>query len=252
MSFLDGITESLNNTKKETEIGIGGFNLFARVSESVKYSSVVPTDVLEDGTNSTDDIIKNPISVSVTGEVGDLFVEEKTYPQLVGDAFSSVGEITAFLPPSGSQMIQRANQIDSQLREVQLLAERVERIAGNVIGLFDNSASESKTQQAKFIEYMEAIHFSGQPISLSTEYRDYENMALADLTISCDNETKAIKFTASFVQINYLQLIYVEISKKYASPSSSMAGKTSDVADKGGQNPETNTETSLLGSLFGG
>lgn len=252
MSFIDGITQSLNNTKAEVEIGIGGFRLFARINEGVKYSNVVPVDVLEDGTNSTDDIINNPISVSVVGEVGDVFVQQKSYPALISKDFSTVGEITAFLPPSSQQQLQRLSQIDSQLRQAQLLKERADRIAGNVVEFFDGSGTTAKSEQEKFVDYMEAIYFSGQPIALSTEYRDYQNMALADLSINKDNETGALKFTANFLQINYLQLIYVEVSKKYASPSKSMSGKTSDAADKGGQTPETNAETSLLGTILGG
>lgn len=251
MSFVDGITEALNNTKKETEIGIGGYRLFAKIDESVKYTNVVPIEVLEDGTNSADDILNNPIAVSMSGVVGDLIVEPPQSPELIGKDFSAIGEVTALLPAKSQQQIQRISQIDSQLRDATLLAKRAERLAGNAYGFFNNSASNAKSQQEKFIEYMESIHFSRLPISLSTKYRDYDNMALADLTITNDNQTNDVKFTASFVQINYLKLVYVEVSTNYSSPSEALEGKTTDDADKGGQNPEENTETSLLSSIFG-
>lgn len=251
MSFTDGVNTALGNTKQDTEIGIGGYRLFAKVDESTKYSSVVPIEVLEDGSNSADDILNNPISVSINGVVGDLIVEEQQNPQLIGKDFSSVGEITALLPAKSQQQIQRVSQIDSQLRGAQLQAQRAQRLAGNAFAFFNNSASNAKSQQEKFIEYMESIHFSRLPISLSTKYRDYENMALSDLTITSDNNTNEIKFTASFVQVNYLTLVYVEISENYKSPSDAVSGKTSDEASKGGQNPEENTERSLLSSILG-
>lgn len=251
MSFTSGITAALNNTKQETEIGIGGFRLFAKVDESVSYSNTVPVDVLEDGTNSTDDILNNPIAVSITGVVGDLFVEPKNYPQLISKDFSSVGEISALLPASSQQQLQRISQIDDQLRSATLLAERAERIAGNAYEFFNNSASTVKSEQAKFVEYMEAIYYSRQPITLSTSFRDYKNMALSDLSISKNNQDGETKFTASFIQINYLTLVYTEISSNYSAPSAATSGKTSDAANKGGQTPESNTETSLLSSIFG-
>lgn len=251
MSFSDGITASLANTKQETEIGIGGFRLFAKISESTNYSNTVPVDVLEDGSNSTDDILNNPISVSIDGVVGDLFVEQQNFPELISKDFSSVGEVTALLPAKSQQQAQRVAQIDSQLRDATLLAQRAERIGNSAYEFFNNSASSAKTEQEKFIEYMEAIYYGGQPITLSTKLRDFDNMALEDLTINHDNQTGDTRFSARFLQINYTSLNYVEVSEKYSSPSSSMSGKTSDSSNKGGQNPETNTESSLLSDLLG-
>jgi len=251
VSFFDGISSALNNTKQETEIGIGGFRLFAKVDESTNYSNVVPVDVLEDGSNSTDDILNNPITVSINGVIGDLIVEAPQYPELISKDFSAVGEITALLPAKSQQQIQRISQIDSSLREATLLANRARRLADSAYEFFNNSASTAKSQKEKFVEYMETIYFSRQPISLSTENRDFKNMALTNLVISSDNTTGELKFTSTFTQINYSQLVYVEVSNSYASPSNSVAGKTASAANKGGQNPETNKETSLLGALLG-
>ena len=251
MSLTDGINAALGNTKQAAEIGIGGYRLFARVDDTTTYSSVVPVDVLEDGTSSSDDILNNPISISVNGVVGDLIIESTARSESLGRNFSAVGEITALLPAKSQQQIQRLSQIDNDLRDAALLAERAQRLVGNAYGFFNNSASTAKSQQEKFIEYMEAIHFSRLPIKLSTKYRDYDNMALSDLTVTSDNQTNDVTFTASFTEINYIQLVYVEVSENYSSPAGAVSGKTSDNADKGGQNPEENTETSLLSSIFG-
>ena len=250
MSLTAGINSALANTK-DAETGIGGYRLFARVNDTTKYSNVVPVDVLEDGSNSSDDILNNPITVTITGVVGDLIIESSARSELIGRDFSSVGEITALLPAKSQQQIQRISQIDSELRNVALLAERAKRLAGNAYAFFNNSGSAAKSQQEKFIEYMEAIHYSRLPINLSTKYRDYDNMALNDLTITSDNEINQVNFTASFTQITLLQLVYVEIEQNYSSPAGTVSGKTSDIADKGGQNPEEDTETSLLSSIFG-
>lgn len=252
MSFTDGVFKSLDNTKQETEIGIGGYRIFAKTDESTNYSNIVPVDVLEDGSNSTDDILNNPIQISISGVIGDLFIEPANYPELISRDFSAVGEVVSLLPAKSQQQVQRISQIDSQLRSATLLAQRAERIGNQAYEFFNNSASNAKSQQDKFIEYMESVYYSRKAVSLSTSFRDYKNMALSDLTISKNNQDGEIKFSAEFIQINYLSLIYVPIAVKYSSPSSSIAGKVSDAANKGGQNPEVNTEKSLLSSIFGG
>lgn len=251
MSFTDGIRQALNNSKGESEIGIGGFRLFAKVNEVTNYSNIVPVDVLEDGTNSTDDIINNPIGVTIEGVVGDTFIESPQFPTVIGKDFSSVGEVAEFLPAKSQQQLQRISQIDAQLNDAILVAERAERIGNNVYEFFAGSPG-GKSQKELFIEYMESIYFGRQPISLSTEFRDYKNMALEDLTITGNNQDGEVKFSAKFLQINYLALVYVQVSDNYSSPSNSMSGKVSSDSNKGGQTPETNAEKSLLSSILGG
>ncbi|QMP81681.1 hypothetical protein [Vibrio phage XM1] len=250
MSLVNGMVESLNNTKSETEIGIGGYRLFARVRETVNYRNIVPTDTLEDGSSSTDDIINEPITVSIEGVVSNLFVEERQYPQLVSRDFSAVGEITALLPAKSQQQIQRISQIDSQIRDAVLAAERAERLAGKPYEFFGNSGNSAKTEQEKFIDFMEALYFSRRPTEVSVNFRDYKNMALVSFIPVRDNNTKDTRFTADFQQINYSTLVYTPVS----SPSKSVSGKVSDASNKGGQNPESNEtgERSLLSSLVGG
>lgn len=251
MSFTEGINKALGNEKGEAEVGIGGFRLFARVSEAVSYSNVVPVDVLEDGTNSTDDIINNPISVTIEGVVGDTFIESPQIATVIGKDFSKVGEVTEFLPPKSQQQLQKISQIDNQLNDAKLAFERVERIGNNVYEFF-TGAPGGKTQKEQFIEYMESIYYGRQAINLSTEFRDYKSMALEDLTINKNNQDGEVKFSAKFLQINYLDLIYVPIESNYSSPSQSMTGKVSSDANKGGQTPESNKEKSLLSSILGG
>ena len=253
MSLKSGLTAgmraALGNTKQGSEIGIGGYRLFARVDDTTTYSSVVPVDVLEDGASVSDDILNNPISISVNGVVGDLVIGSHTDSPVVGRDFSLIGNITALLPAKSQQQIQRASQIDGDLRDAALLAERAQRLAGNAYGFFDNSASTAKSQQEKFIEYMETIHFSRLPVKLSTKYRDYDNMALTDLTTTCDNQTNDVTFSATFTEILYSQIAYVEISEGYSSPAKSVIGKVSENSDKGGQKPEE-LESSVISSIF--
>lgn len=63
MSILDGITKAQASGKDTVKnVGIGGFAMFARVSDSTQFSCPVPVDVLEDGNNAP-----NPKKGAVTG-----------------------------------------------------------------------------------------------------------------------------------------------------------------------------------------
>lgn len=248
MSLTRGISEALSNSDSPVEIGIGGYRLFARIRESVDYKSIIPTDTLEDGSNSSDDIINEQITVTIEGVVGDLFVEENQFPEIVSKDFSSVGEITALLPARSQQQIQRISQIDSQLRDIKLQTDRAERLAGKAYEFFNNSANTAKNQQQKFIDYMEAIHFGRQPVELSVNFKTYKNMGLSSFVPVRDNQTREVSFSATFAQLNYTTLVFTAVS----SPAKSLSGKVSDAANKGGQNPEVNQERSLLRSLIGG
>lgn len=248
MSFVSGLTESLSNTKATKEIGIGGFIGFARTSESTKYTNTLPTEVLEDGSNASDDIINNPIVVTIEGSVGDIIVEGKEYPEIIPQEINQLGEVSALLPPSSQQQFQRLTQINDQARDAILQAERVERIGQSVYDFVSGNSNSAKAVQQKFVDYMESIHFSRVPIEISVSYKEYKNMALQDLTISRNNTDGETKFTAVFMQQLYASLLYSTVANA-AAPSPAISGKTADQANNGGQNPESNEE-SVLSAVF--
>ncbi|AUR84246.1 hypothetical protein NVP1052A_17 [Vibrio phage 1.052.A._10N.286.46.C3] len=251
MNFLDALNLANGNAKDESqEIGIGGFNLMAVTDESTSFSNIVPTAVLEDGSTVSDDIINNQIPVTITGVIGDVFALQNTYPEIIPRDFSEVGRVTEFFPPKTQQQIQRINQINDTVRDAVLLAEEAEKVGGKVYDFISGNTTAAKDPKEKFIEYMQAIWKSGQPIDISTKYRSYNNMALEDFTFSSNNQDGELKFSAKFLQVNFSQLLYVPISRKYSSPSSALGGKTGDQANSGGQRVESNKERSLLSAIF--
>ncbi|MCX0007971.1 hypothetical protein MP879_07185 [Escherichia coli] len=63
MGILDGLMQAQSSGKDTVKkVGIGGFSMFARVSDATEYPSQVPVDVLEDGSNASDDIINGPLT----------------------------------------------------------------------------------------------------------------------------------------------------------------------------------------------
>lgn len=245
MSFIREKSDSLSSAKTKSEIGIGKFVAFAKISESVKYSNTVPIDVLEDGSNASDDILNNPIVISIDGEVGDIMVPDRQFPEIVPLSLNSLGEISALLPAKSQQQFQRLTQINDQARDLILQAERVERIGQNLYDFVSGSVNGAKTPQEEFVEYVEKIYTDRLPVTLSTSYRNYKNMALTELTINRNNSDGVLKFSASFTKISFAQLLFTAV-KKVENPSPAVSDKISGQKNNGGQNPENNEESVLF------
>lgn len=245
MSFVREKIESLSDAKTQHQIGIGEFVGFARVSESTKYSNTVPIDVLEDGSNDSDDILNNPITITIDGNVGDIIVPDRQFPKIVPPSINSLGEISALLPAKSQQQFQRLTQINDIARDAILQAERIERIGQSAYDFIAGSPSEAKTPQEEFVEYVEKIHTKRLPIEISTSYRNYKNMALTDLTINRNNSDGALTFSASFTQIIFASLLYTAVTGA-ENPSPAVSGKVADQTNNGGQNPESNEESVLF------
>jgi len=251
MTFFAGVNKALDNSKANTEsVNIGGYSAFASVGDSTNYSNVVPVTVLEDGGTGTDDILNNPITITINGTVGD-FVLESSYPTIAARDVSGVGAISSLLPASSSQQLQSITKINQAGNDALLLKNRASDLQGKAAQLFDNSGSVSKGQQNKFQEYMESIHYSRLPVSISTQRRSYDSMALSSLVINSNNETNDITFSATFSSVDYIGLERSAVITTFSSPSSLVAGKTSDAKNLGGQTPESNKTGSILSSIIG-
>jgi len=63
--------------KDGEEVGIGGFTAFAQISEKFKRSASVPVTYLENGTHVNDPHHSRAKTISIEGNVSDLFVAAK-------------------------------------------------------------------------------------------------------------------------------------------------------------------------------
>ncbi len=246
MGILDGFTQAQASGKDTvTKVGIGGFALFARVNDGTEYPSQVPVDVLEDGSNAADDIINGPIIITISGVVADVYVDAKP-----GSAFSLLpdyskyGEVLEYIPAKTQQQLQRMNEIADRAEQKILEAKRLVDKGAELFGLVGNPVQGgAKGIREQFLDFMEAIYYGKQLISLEVDYRTHENMALSGLTIGTDNQTQDTRFEARFTKINFTQLTTTPIERHFKSPSPAAKSKTAGVANKGAQTPADNTKS---------
>ncbi|HEA9994964.1 TPA: phage baseplate protein [Yersinia enterocolitica] len=247
MGIMDGFTTAHESGKSTVKkVGIGGYSMFARVNDSTSYPSQVPVDVLEDGSNASDDIINGPLTIKISGVVADIYVDAKPNSSfsLMPD-YSKYGEVLEYIPTKTQQQLQKMNEIADRAEQKILEAKRLADKGAELFGLVGNPvAGGAKGIREQFLDFIEAIYYGKQLITVEVDYRTHENMALSGLTISTDNQTLETKFEASFTKINFTQLTTTAIEKHFKSPSPAAKSKTAGVANKGTQTPADNSKTS--------
>lgn len=245
MGILDGFTQAQASGKDSVKkVGIGGYSMFARVRDSTEYPAQVPVDVLEDGSNASDDIINGPITIKISGVVADVYVDAKPNSSfsLMPD-YSKYGEVVEYIPSKTQQQLQRMNEIADRAEQKILETKRLVDKGADLFGLVGNPvAGGAKSIREQFLDFIEAVYFGKQLISVEVDYRTHENMALSGLVISTDNQTLETKFEANFTKVNFSQLTTAPIEQHFKSPSAAAKSKTAGVANKGAQTPADNTK----------
>ena len=122
----DYLSVGLERNDKE-RIGLAGYELLAIVDESVERTAAVPDIFLEDGSVVQTSIIKNPLVVTITGEVGDIHVGRTALDSVYTRLSNNVGLITQYTPLSSAATTQRISKlfdkVSNKLRKVDQVIE---------------------------------------------------------------------------------------------------------------------------------
>lgn len=242
--FIDGKKKALSGEVEP--IGIGGFNLFAKVNESTNYKAIIPTQVLEDGTTVSDDIINDPVTISITGSVGDSHIELADLPEQIRQAQDVLGEITTMLPVRTQAQMNKVKAIGASVNDAINKADRFIDLGKSAYNLV-SGGSNSKSLREKFIDYIEAVYFGKQLIDVEVAYRTFTNMAIASLTIRTDASAAQTDFELIVQQVETSAAAYTDISSFYKAPAGNFA---EGLSDKGAQNPKDGKTKSLLSAML--
>jgi len=249
IGFRGYLAGQFKNDEEEEEIGINGFTTAARVRERISRSASVPTTFLEDGSHINDHIIRNPLTLSIEGNVSDTFVMPDPAIAALQAAQAQVGNITQYAPARTQAQISRvsglATDFISAVDKVDNFLESSNRVAA-YLGLQDARAI---TNIQKFIDNMESAQSSDQLISISMPFKTYKQMYITSLETTRNNQTSALDFTMELQQFRFADTISAD-TKAAENPSSSTNGQTAGSKDKGVQEGEE-VEESALFSWFG-
>lgn len=249
-----GEAQALSSSSLE-EIGIGGFTLFARVSDQTQYSTASPTSVVEDGSYIGDHLINAPIKISISGDVADVFYNAPAKSKS-DSRMPTVGRTTSYLPERTPSQQQRAGKVtDSAGDRRRDINEQIS--LGTNSGDFTGNKSGSKLIREQFVDFIESIHYGKQLVKISMPYRTHDSMAINEVTITRDNQRQALTFTLTAQKFRIAKTIFSDVSRFYKKPAPSVKSQTGGTADKGVQSPKSGDgagkkkEKSLLTAIIG-
>lgn len=249
-----GEAESLGSSSTQ-EVGIGGFTLFARVSDSTAYETQAPTSVVEDGSYIGDHLINGPIKVTINGDVADIFIAAKA-KSMSEKRLPTVGVVNSLRPgrtPSQEQAVARI--IDSFTDRRREIDEAMQ--GGQAAKEVTGSTATGKSYREQFIDFIESVHYGKQLVAVSTPFRMHTDMAITSVVITRDNQRNALTFSLTAQKMRIAKTIFVNVSQFYKKPAPAVKSQTAGTADKGAQSPASGNgagakkEKSVLSAVLG-
>ena len=244
----DYIAAQFENDQAEI-IGIGSFNTLARISEKINRTRATPTSYLESGEPVNDHIIREPLSIQITGEVSDVFAGPVRANQIVRSAQASLGLVVQYLPTRTQSQI---SKVSALANDVSNAIEKADRLISpsNFASFISFSNDGGRTNIERFIDTMEGIYASDKLINVDAPFRSYKNMSLSVFDYERNNTTSSLSFNLQFVQFRFVESIFVVGDRPAKNPATANNGAQADEADKGIQ--EGKKSESLASKYLGG
>lgn len=229
----DFLNRRYDDSPKE-RIGIGGFTALVRIEEKTTQTADIPATVVEDGSFVNDHIILNQLVLSIQGDVSDVFVEPSPIIQDLKRTQAEVGAITQYAPTRTQFQVQQINALTNDISDVIRKADALLGAGEQALKFFGNQGEAGKTNQERFIDSMDALHYGKQLIAIDMPYRRYDNMVITSLEVTRDNERKALRFSLEAREFRFADVVFTEIESAPA-PSFALGGQAQPETSKGVQ-----------------
>ena len=237
--------------KDGEEVGIGGFTAFAQISEKFKRSASVPVTYLEDGSHINDHIIREPKTISIEGNVSDLFVLPSAPVAAFQEAQTQVGNITQYAPARTQAQLSRVSGLVNDFTSAMDKADALISSAQGAAKYLGNQDKEAQTNIESFLDAMKGLQATDKLIKISTSFKTYTDMYITSLEVTRDNQNRAINFTLEAQKVRIAQTLFTKTTAAQ-NASIATAGQTDGETDKGAQEGEEVEEVEeSLTTIFG-
>jgi len=227
-------------------VGIGGFTLFARVSDSFKLESEVPSTTVESGNEQHDHIILKPLTLTITGSVADIMLLANPAIAAIQSAQAEASNVASqYAGPQTQAQLQQLSALANQAADAVRALDNLLDTGTQLLELFGDQ-DESKTIQQRFLSHMETLHYSLALIDIEMPHVTRHNMRVTMFEASTDNGTDTTEFTIEAQEFLTSELKTTVV----AAPSTALGGQTDAPVDQGTQAGEP-APTSLLSQILG-
>jgi len=252
--FLDNKISSYSTQK--TDIGIGGFNLGVTINESLDLSSQIATSYVESGDYVNDHIVNTPLTLSISGEAGDIHLKQSQAFSDYKKTAATVGRMTPYFPK------RTATQISRVFGFINTVNDTITKIDGYIedgVGLYDLYTGKIKdkklTPQEEFVEFFTMVYENRLYINVEAFGKVFENMGIQSLSIRRENNT-FVGYSFTFMQLRFASTTAVKVKKgkglksgkKKGANKSQMAVKKSNGTVEPKKAPEKDT-SALMGGF---
>lgn len=246
MGIIRDYIDGMFGNDEQDAVGIGGFTTFAKIRENVSRTRQVPTTYLEDGSFVGDHIIRDPVSLSIKGQVSEIYLEPSALLEQIRTIEASVGAVAQYAPTRTRAQL---SKISSLVGSAQSMADKADKVVsdaqriGKLVGLIDKGKSNIET----FIDEMEGFFYSDTLISIDAPFRTYENMSITFFSHERNAETESLSFNIEAQEVRLAETLFIETAAK--NPASGTDGQTKGASDKGTQSGEP-VDQSFASSMF--
>lgn len=246
---LENFTQETYATFKKDELqilGIAGFYLSAKIRETTSRSATLTNNYVEDGSYVSDNIILDPLGVTIEGQVSNIEIRDSSETDVTTFIQDKTADIvsTLYTINRSVQAVQRIKEIaTSQDFNYKKLIEGIEQ--GET--LYNLFTGNRKDIIQNFDEFMTRIWQSKTPILIETYLKNYDNMVIVaySSTKNIEDEGK-LDYSITFQQARYAKTILTKVvQNQKKNPTGSMKNQTKDISDKGVTNGKK-VPTSIL------
>lgn len=208
--------------------GIAGFKFHVPETESVKFQNEITDHYIETGTAIQDHVIQRPITITLSGLVGDYFYSVNQIEDLIAKIPVAISVVKELMPQI-SKVVQikkikwnKAPKVDkTQLPVIQVAggprvplqgsvtkAKKLEidyEFNFNVFDLFAlfQSLYKLKSAQTRAFYFFEALWKSRSTFSVETTWRRYDNMVVESIEARRDRNADITELTITCKQLSF-------------------------------------------------
>lgn len=190
-------------------VGWGGLRFDIVRDESVNRTANITTHYTEYGTPIQDDIIINPVSITLRGEVGEI-VDRIQGENKIDKATRQITTCLSYVPVLTDTINFVSGALKNPVEQFDSISNVIDT-GSNLIDLF-NSVNLPVDKQSSVYLYFEALMNAKQTLTISTAWRKYPSMAIKSVQVrQTDTEDKSyIYITAQEIRqtvSSYLTLV---------------------------------------------
>lgn len=214
--------------------GIAGFRFHVPESETIKLENDITDHYIESNTAVQDHIAQKPVSITLSGYVGDYFYSNHKIADMVSQIVTTVKLVQSFLPDV-SEEVQKAkiNKSKATLGSDDKLAVKdyygIYKNQLNDVDIFAlmQSLYKFKSAQTRAFLFFEALWKSRTLFTVETSWKRFDNMAIQSMTARRDNNADITEFSITFKQITLTQTL-IETVEEYQNRTAMQRAKVTN------------------------